>query len=76
MESYERLEASSLEAIESLNATVDAKDPDTAGHSRRVQRVALAIAAELDLTAHQLDALRFGALFHDIGKIAVPDGSS
>jgi HD-GYP domain-containing protein (c-di-GMP phosphodiesterase class II) len=39
-----------------------------------VQRVALAIAAELDLTAHQLDPLRFGALFHDIGKIAVPDG--
>ena len=74
MESYERLEASSLEAIESLNATVEAKDPDTAGHSRRVQRVALAIGAELDLTAQQLDALRFGALFHDIGKIAVPDG--
>ena len=71
---YERLEESSLEAIESLNATVEAKDPDTAGHSLRVQRVALAIAAQLDLTAQQLDALRFGALFHDIGKIAVPDG--
>ena len=72
--SYERLEESSLEAIESLNATVEAKDPDTAGHSLRVQRVALAIAAQLDLTAQQVDALRFGALFHDIGKIAVPDG--
>jgi putative nucleotidyltransferase with HDIG domain len=72
--SYERLEESSLEAIESLNATVEAKDPDTAGHSLRVQRVALAIAAQLDLTAQQLDALRFGSLFHDIGKIAVPDG--
>ena len=55
--SYERLEESSLEAIESLNATVEAKDPDTAGHSLRVQRVALAIAAQLDLTAQQLDAL-------------------
>ena len=74
LESYERLEESSLEAIESLNATVEAKDPDTAGHSLRVQRVALAIAAQLDLTAQQLDALRFGSLFHDIGKIAVPDG--
>ena len=72
--SYERLEESSLEAIESLNATVEAKDPDTAGHSLRVQRVALAIAAQLDLTAQQLDALRFGSLFHDIGKIAEPDG--
>ena len=74
MDSYQRLEESSLEAIESLNATVEAKDPDTAGHSLRVQRVALAIAAQLDLTAQQLDALRFGSLFHDIGKIAVPDG--
>jgi putative nucleotidyltransferase with HDIG domain len=72
--SYERLEESSLEAIESLNATVEAKDPDTAGHSLRVQRVALAIAAQLDLSAQQVDALRFGSLFHDIGKIAVPDG--
>ena len=61
-------------AIECLNATVEAKDPDTAGHSLRVQRVALAIAAQLDLTAQQLVALRFAALFHDIGKIAVPDG--
>jgi HD-GYP domain-containing protein (c-di-GMP phosphodiesterase class II) len=42
MDSYRRLEESSLEAIESLNATVDAKDPYTAGHSARVQRIALA----------------------------------
>jgi putative nucleotidyltransferase with HDIG domain len=73
MESYRRLEESSLEAIESLNATVDAKDPYTAGHSARVQRIALAVAEELGLDRAQLDAVRFGGLFHDIGKIAVPD---
>ena len=73
MDSYRRLEESSLEAIESLNATVDAKDPYTAGHSARVQRIALAVAEELGVPAHRLDALRFGGLFHDIGKIAVPD---
>jgi putative nucleotidyltransferase with HDIG domain len=73
MDSYRRLEESSLEAIESLNATVEAKDPDTAGHSLRVQRVALAIGEQLGLEGQRLDALRFGALFHDIGKIAVPD---
>jgi putative nucleotidyltransferase with HDIG domain len=73
MDSYRRLEESSLEAIESLNATVEAKDPDTAGHSLRVQRVAVAIGEQLGLDADRLDALRFGALFHDIGKIAVPD---
>ena len=73
MESYRRLEVSSLEAIESLNATVDAKDPYTAGHSARVQRIAVAVAEELGLPATSLDAIRFGGLFHDIGKIAVPD---
>jgi putative nucleotidyltransferase with HDIG domain len=73
MDSYRRLEESSLEAIESLNATVEAKDPDTAGHSLRVQRVALAIGEQLGLEGSRLDALRFGALFHDIGKIAIPD---
>src|SRR5436190_112840 len=73
MDSYRRLEESSLEAIESLNATVDAKDPYTAGHSARVQRIAVAVAEELGLWPHRIDAVRFGGLFHDIGKIGVPD---
>ena len=73
LESYNRLEQSSLEAIETLNATVEAKDPYTAGHSRRVQEIALAVGAELGLAADRLDALRFAGLFHDIGKLAVPD---
>jgi putative nucleotidyltransferase with HDIG domain len=73
MDSYRRLEESSLEAIQSLNATVDAKDPYTAGHSARVQRIALAVAEELGASREKLDAIRFGGLFHDIGKIAVPD---
>jgi putative nucleotidyltransferase with HDIG domain len=73
MDSYRRLEESSLEAIESLNATVDAKDPYTAGHSARVQGIAVAVAEELGLARERLDAIRFGGLFHDIGKIAVPD---
>jgi putative nucleotidyltransferase with HDIG domain len=72
-ESYRRLEESSLEAIESLNATVEAKDPYTAGHSLRVQRIALSIAQELGVPPKDLNAVRFGGLFHDIGKIAIPD---
>jgi putative nucleotidyltransferase with HDIG domain len=73
MESYRRLEERSLEAVEALNAIVDAKDPYTAGHSQRVQRIALAIAGELELDGERLDALTFGSLFHDIGKLRVPD---
>ena len=73
MAAYAKLEQSSLEAIESLNATVEAKDPYTAGHSQRVQRIAVAIGEELDLPKERLDSLRLGALFHDIGKLKVPD---
>jgi len=56
-----------------LNATVEAKDPYTAGHSKRVQRIAVAMGEELAFTPKQLEALRFGGMFHDIGKLAVPD---
>jgi putative nucleotidyltransferase with HDIG domain len=72
-ESNRLLEESALEAVESLNATVDAKDPYTAGHSQRVQRIAVALGEELGLEREQLDVLRFAGLFHDIGKIGVPD---
>jgi putative nucleotidyltransferase with HDIG domain len=71
--SYRRLHEQSLEAIASLNATVDARDPYTAGHSARVQRIALAVANELGVEADGLEAIRYGSLFHDIGKIGVPD---
>jgi len=67
------LEESALEAVESLNATVDAKDSYTAGHSQRVQRIAVALGEQLGLERERLDILRFAGLFHDIGKIGVPD---
>jgi putative nucleotidyltransferase with HDIG domain len=73
VESNRLLEEGALEAVESLNATVDAKDPYTAGHSQRVQRIAVALGEELGLDAGSLDVLRFAGLFHDIGKIGVPD---
>ena len=63
----------STAAMESLSATVDARDSYTAGHSRRVQRLALAIGRELGLSQGELDLLGHAALFHDIGKLAIPD---
>jgi putative nucleotidyltransferase with HDIG domain len=73
LESYRLLEQSALEAVESLNATVEARDPYTAGHSQRVQRLALAIGEALDLPRSRLEALGLAGLFHDIGKLRVPD---
>jgi putative nucleotidyltransferase with HDIG domain len=63
----------STAAMESLSATVDARDSYTAGHSRRVQQLALAIGRELGLSQAELDVLGHAALFHDIGKLAIPD---
>jgi HD-GYP domain-containing protein (c-di-GMP phosphodiesterase class II) len=67
------LERRSREAIESLNATVEARDPSAAGLSGRVQRLALALGSHLGLRGAELDSLAHGALLHDIGNIAVPD---
>jgi diguanylate cyclase (GGDEF)-like protein/putative nucleotidyltransferase with HDIG domain len=67
------LKERSTAAMESLSATVDARDSYTAGHSRRVQQLALAIGRELGLSQAELDLLGHAALFHDIGKLAIPD---
>jgi HD-GYP domain-containing protein (c-di-GMP phosphodiesterase class II) len=73
VESNRLLEQSALDAVASLNETVDAKDPYTAGHSQRVQRIAVALGEELGLDQGQIEALHYAGLFHDIGKIGVPD---
>jgi putative nucleotidyltransferase with HDIG domain len=62
-----------LDTIDTLNAAVEARDPYTAGHSQRVRRVALAVGTALDLSKDRLDMLATAALFHDIGKIGMPD---
>ncbi len=73
LESTRHLEENLLETVETLNAAVEARDPYTAGHSQRVRRVALAIGRDLGLSSRQLGALGTAALFHDVGKIGIPD---
>jgi putative nucleotidyltransferase with HDIG domain len=58
-------------AIEALVSALEAKDKYTAGHSRRVTEIALALGNELGLSAQAMEDLRWGSLLHDIGKIAV-----
>jgi putative nucleotidyltransferase with HDIG domain len=60
-----------LGAIEALVFALEAKDRYTAGHSRRVTEIALAIGSELGLSENAMDDLRWGSLLHDVGKIAV-----
>lgn len=51
---------------------VEARDPYTAGHQRRVGGLADAIAKHLNLDEKVCEGVHFGALIHDIGKISVP----
>ncbi|MBM3676581.1 MAG: HD-GYP domain-containing protein, partial [Actinobacteria bacterium] len=70
---YALLRDRAMETMETLAAAVDARDAYTAGHSRRVQEVAVAIALELGLRDEALESVSFAALFHDVGKLGMPD---
>jgi len=60
-----------LGAIEALAFALEAKDKYTAGHSRRVTEIAVAIGKEMGLSQDCVEDLRWGGLLHDVGKIAV-----
>jgi hypothetical protein len=61
-EAYAVLEQDALEAVETLNATVDARDPYTVGHSQRVQEITLSVARELGIVGRELDAIGHAGL--------------
>jgi len=62
-----------LEAtVQALTASVEMRDPYTAGHQYRVSELAVAIAQEMNLSDDQIDCLRLAASIHDLGKISVP----
>ena len=69
----EKLEKAYLESIQTLRYTVEAKDPYTRGHSDRVSEYSELIGKYLNLSEDDLHKLKIGGLFHDIGKIGVPD---
>lgn len=71
-ESEKKLRASLLDSITALAATVELRDPYTAGHQRRVAQLAVAIAGELQLPAEQVEGIHLASVVHDVGKIRVP----
>lgn len=68
----QRIRAALVSAVETLGRMIDARDPYTAGHQRRVAAVGVALARELGLDDERIEGLRLGALIHDIGKLRVP----
>lgn len=72
-DTYEKLEKAYLDMVQTLRYTVEAKDPYTRGHSDRVSAYSVLIGKYLGLPDTDLRTLEVGGLFHDIGKIGIPD---
>ncbi len=66
------LEHSLERTIEAMAATIEVRDPYTAGHQQRTTQLADAIAVELDLDPERRKGLHVASAVHDIGKISVP----
>jgi putative nucleotidyltransferase with HDIG domain len=68
---HEELKAVFLQTIEGFAYAIDAKDPYTHGHSRRVTRYCELIARRMDLSEGEVERIRHAAILHDIGKIGL-----
>jgi PAS domain S-box-containing protein len=67
-----QLQATLEQAIGALAATLEKRDPYTAGHERRVADLAVAIGRHLGLDENRLHGLRLAGYIHDIGKVQIP----
>lgn len=70
---YTELKGLLFGIIRALTAAIDAKDPDTSGHSERVARIAVRIAEELAIPSSRRSDLYLAGLLHDVGKIGIDD---
>ncbi len=71
-QSEQQLRKTLLDAVLAIAATVEMRDPYTAGHQRRVAEIATGIAGELQLDAAAIEGLRLACVVHDVGKVKVP----
>ncbi len=66
---YEKLELNVREQLEMMVKSIEARDPYTSGHSRRVAALSKSIAQDLGVDSKQVDEIENAALLHDVGKI-------
>jgi putative nucleotidyltransferase with HDIG domain len=63
------LEKTNEELLQLMVKSIEARDPYTSGHSRRVARYAASIAQSLGLSQREIESIATAALLHDVGKI-------
>lgn len=71
VESFNNLRSMTINLVTILTQIIEAKDPYTKGHCQRVSELAVKLGKFYGLNAKQLDRLKLGSLFHDIGKIGI-----
>jgi len=69
----QELEEAYVSTVRVVAAAIDARDSYTLGHSTRVSDLAVALAKELGLSGQELEDIEIACLFHDVGKIKIPD---
>jgi len=67
------LEEAYISTIRVLAAAIEARDHYTLGHSTRVSEHAVALAKEVGLSPEKVEEVEIACLFHDVGKIRIPD---
>lgn len=73
-EKNSQLQTNYFEMIHTMRRVVDMKDPYTRGHSDRVSFYACQIARAMGKDEDYCEHVRIAGLFHDMGKISIPDG--
>jgi PAS domain S-box-containing protein/putative nucleotidyltransferase with HDIG domain len=71
-DSLETLQTVMEGIIQAMAMTTEMRDPYTAGHQRRVAKLASVIATAMGLDQDQVDGIRLAGIIHDLGKIYVP----
>lgn len=67
------LENAYMQTIEILRHVVESRDKETEGHSERVALLAKELAVEMGLSPEDVEMIHVAGLFHDVGKIGIPD---
>ncbi len=70
---YSELKQGFTDTVRVITNAIEARDPYTAGHSDRVNKIAQEIGRELGWPRERIEILEIGAILHDIGKIGVSD---